>query len=486
MLTFILLEKKPNITYTTLIMIKLYNTLSRQKEELQPLNAPEVTVYQCGPTVYWRQHLGNLRAAVMADLIVRSLSYLGYEPKFVRNYTDVGHLTSDGDIGEDKISKGAQREGLTPEAIADKYIKLFLDDAGILGVLPATVAPQATQHIDQMIAMISDLIDKDYAYTTDLAVYFDVSKAKDYTKLSRQDLDKQITDAGHGEVSDPNKRHPADFVLWFFKVGTHAGALQTWTSPFVSPLVTNGEGFPGWHIECSAMAREYLGDTLDIHIGGIEHIPVHHTNEIAQSESVTGKLLSQFWLHYEHLSVDDRKISKSDGTAINLDDVVTKGFSPRAVRYFLLQAHYRSKQNFSWEALVGAQQALANIEERLAQISIPAGEISQKYQYDFTEALSDDINIPQALAVVWEVLKSELDPADKKATVLDFDRVLGLGLGQVAEVAIPSEVEQFAQQRQQARFAKDWAEADRLRAEIEKYGFTVLDSDNGYRLVVKK
>ncbi len=486
MLTFILLEKKPNITYTTVIMIKLYNTLSRQKEELQPLNAPEVTVYQCGPTVYWRQHLGNLRAAVMADLIVRSLSYLGYEPQFVRNYTDVGHLTSDGDTGDDKISKGAQREGLTPNDLANKYIKLFLADVSELNVLPATISPKATDHIEQMIAIISDLIDKGYAYTTDLAVYFDVSKAKDYTKLSRQDLDKQITDAGHGEVSDPNKHHPADFALWFFKAGSHAHALQIWESPFVSTLVENGEGFPGWHIECSAMAREYLGDTLDIHMGGIEHIPVHHTNEIAQSESVTGKSLSQFWMHYEHLSVDDRKISKSDGTAINLDDVVAKGFSARAVRYFFLQAQYRSKQNFSWEALAGTQQALTNIEERLAQITVPAGVISQKHQHDFVEALSDDINIPQALAVVWDVLKSELDPADKKATVLDFDRVLGLGLGQIAEIVIPSEVEKLAQQRQQARATKDWGEADRLRVEIEAHGFAVLDSDDGYRLVGKK
>jgi cysteinyl-tRNA synthetase len=467
-------------------MIKLYNTLSREKEALQPLNPPEVTIYQCGPTVYWRQHLGNLRAAVMADLIVRSLSYLGYDPKFVRNYTDVGHLTSDGDVGEDKISKGAQREGLTPQAIADKYTQLFIDDVTALGILPATISPKATEHIDQMKEMIADLIDKGCAYATDLAVYFDVSKAKDYTKLSRQDLEKQITDAGHGEVSDPSKHHPADFALWFFKAGAHAGALQTWESPFTSALVADGQGFPGWHIECSAMAREYLGDTLDIHMGGIEHIPVHHTNEIAQSESVTSKPLSQFWLHYEHLLIDDRKISKSDGTAINLDDVIAKGFSARAVRYFLLQAHYRSKQNFSWEALTGAQQALANIEERLAQITVPAGAISQKHQHDFVEALSDDINIPQALAVVWEVLKSELAPADKKATVLDCDRVLGLGLDQVTEAVIPDAVEQLANQRQQARVAKDWAEADRLRDEIEKHGFTVLDSDDGYRLVVKK
>ena len=246
--------------------VHLYNTLNRQKEDFTPLSEKHVTMYQCGPTVYWTQHIGNLRAAVMGDIVVRSLRHLGYTVTFVRNYTDVGHLTSDEDEGEDKLDKSARRESSTPEAIAQNYINQYENDIAILNIVPPNITPRATNHIADIIVMVVLLLEKGYAYTTDLAVYFNITKANNYTRLSRQDEHELIVGAGSGEVSDPQKKNPRDFALWFFKAGTHAHALQTWHSPFISPLVANGEGFPGWHIECSAMGARYLGPTMDIHM----------------------------------------------------------------------------------------------------------------------------------------------------------------------------------------------------------------------------
>src|SRR6056297_405906 len=261
--------------------IKLYNTLTRQQEEFKPLKEGEVLFYHCGPTVYWTQHLGNLRGMTCADFVVRIFKYFDYQATHVRNYTDVGHLTSDEDEGEDKMEKGAKKEGKTPGEVADKYIKIFEQDVSKLNNLEPDYKPRATKHIEEMIEMVKILLEKGYAYTTDLAVYFDISKKEDYTKLSGQDLDKLLSGAGRGEITDPQKKNSADFALWFFKTGAHKNALQTWESPFQSSLVEKGEGFPGWHIECSAMSSKYLGKTIDVHMGGIEHIPVHHTNEIA-------------------------------------------------------------------------------------------------------------------------------------------------------------------------------------------------------------
>ncbi|MFA5318694.1 MAG: cysteine--tRNA ligase, partial [Patescibacteria group bacterium] len=308
-------------------MLKIYNTLTKKKEEFKPINENRVGFYHCGPTVYWTQHIGNMRAMVLCDLIARSLEYLGYNVKLVRNFTDVGHLTSDEDEGEDKLEKGARREGKTPEEIARKYITVFENDIRDLNVMEPEVKPRATKHIKEMQAMIKILLEKGFAYKTELAIYFDVSKVKDYTKLSGQVLEKNISDAGSGEVSDKNKKNPTDFALWFFKKGAHKNALQTWSSPW-------GEGFPGWHIECSAMSKKYLGDTFDLHMGGIEHVPVHHTNEIAQSESANGVKFVNYWLHNGHLTVDGSKMSKSEGTAYSIEEIKSKDFNPLALRYF--------------------------------------------------------------------------------------------------------------------------------------------------------
>ncbi len=470
----------------------IYNTLTRKKELFEPLSPPKVSFYQCGATVYWTQHIGNMRAMVMADVIVRSLRYLGYTVKMVRNYTDVGHLTGDNlgdaDTGEDKMTKAAARENLSPEKIAEKYIQQFEQDVEQLNNLSPDIRPKATEHIQEMIAMVEVLLEKEYAYTTDLAVYFDVSKFKNYTKLSGQKLDKNISEAGKGDVSDPKKKHPYDFALWFFKAGKHEHALQAWKSPFKSKLVKDGIGFPGWHIECSAMAQKYLGKTLDIHMGGIEHIPVHHTNEIAQSEAATGEVFARYWLHNEHLNVDGGKMSKSDGTSYIVQDIIDKGFNPIVLRYFFLQAHYRSKQNFTWEALEASQTALHKLWDLF--ISLPIEDnvsVSEDYSNAFTEALADDFNTPKAIAVMWDMINdSKVQNGVKRKSLLHFDTVLALQLDKQKSEEVPSEIRQLAAQREQARQDGDFAQADTLRDDIESKGYSLKDTPEGFQISKKR
>ncbi|MFA6594462.1 MAG: cysteine--tRNA ligase [Candidatus Buchananbacteria bacterium] len=468
-------------------MLKIFNTLSKKQEDFKPLKKKEVTFYQCGPTVYWIQHIGNMRAMVLADLIRRSLTYLGYKVKFARNYTDVGHLTSDEDEGEDKMIKAAKREGLTPKQIADKYIAQFETDAADLNCLPPDYKPRATEYIDQMRKMVQVLLDKEYAYATDLAIYFDIGKAKDYTKLSGQKLEENQAEAGKGEVGDSGKRNSADFAIWFFKAGAHQNALQTWPYKFsVQGKIIEGEGFPGWHLECSAMNFSLFGPTIDLHLGGIEHVPVHHTNEIAQSEAFSGQKFVDYWLHNEHLNVAGGKMSKSDGTAYSVTDIKDRGYDPLALRYFFLQAHYRSKQNFTWEALDAAQSALNNLRTQLLSFrpsQQPDGErVDESLRNKFIAALEDDFNIPQALALVWETLKADLPDAEKYATIIEFDRVLGLNLSQLEAEEIPTEIKTLAETRFKARQTKNWAESDRLRQTIADLGWQVEDSKDGYKL----
>ncbi|MBD3359228.1 MAG: cysteine--tRNA ligase [Candidatus Buchananbacteria bacterium] len=467
-------------------MIKIYNTLTKKKEEFEPLKDKVVKFYHCGPTVYWTQHIGNLRGMVMADLINRSLRYLGYKVKLARNYTDVGHLTSDQDEGEDKIAKGAQREGLSPQQIAQKYIKIFEQDVKKLNILEPEVKPLATKHVKEMIDMVKNLLAKGYAYTTDLAVYFDVSKTPNYNQLSGKKLEEQIKGAGKGDVEDPGKKHAADFALWFFKAGKHKNALQTWFSPFESSLVKDGEGFPGWHIECSAMSKKYLGKTIDIHLGGVEHIPVHHTNEIAQSEAANEVKFVNYWLHNEHLTVDNGKMAKSEGTGYSLQEIEDKGFEALALRYFFLQAHYRSKQNFTWQALEAAQNGYDHLKNQILGLGKKKGRINAEFKTDFIQAISDDFNIPQALAVAHDVLKSDLSEADKLATILDFDQVLGLNLAKVKKekIKIPAKVIKLVEQREAARAIKDWDQSDKLRDKINQLGYQVEDTNQGQ--VIKK
>ena len=467
--------------------ISLYNTLSRKKEIFKPIKAGEISFYQCGPTVYSTQHLGNLRAAVLADLIHRTFLYENYSVKFARNYTDVGHLTSDGDQGEDKIEKGVKKEGLSPKEITDKYINIYENDTSDLNVLEPTFKPRATEYVQQMIALVQILIDKGFAYQTDLAVYFDVSKAKYYTRLSGQIMEENIAGAGTGDTEDPQKKNPVDFSLWFFRAGKHETALQFWPSPFTSKLVENGVGFPGWHIECSAMIKALLGETIDLHMGGIEHVPVHHTNEIAQSESANGKTFVNYWLHNEHLLVNNGKMSKSGGTSYLLSDVKEKGFKPLALRYFFMQAHYRSKQNFTWEGLESAETGYDRLMNNISALGGTVGKINDKFKEEFSAAISDDFNFPQALAITFELMKTDLPSADKLATVIDFDKVLGLNLKPQTDsvVEIPEEVKKILAERETARKNKDWKMSDELRDKISTFGYEVKDTGNGQEIFKK-
>ena len=468
-------------------MLKIQNTLTRKKEEFKPIKNKAVSFYQCGPTVYWLQHLGNMRAMVLADLIWRSLEYLGYKVKFVRNYTDVGHLTSNEDSGQDKMEMTAKKEKLMPEQIAAKYIKIFEADVKDLNCQEPEYKPRATAYIKPMAKMAQMLLDKGYTYATDLAIYFDISKAKDYTRLSGQDLSKNISQAGQGEVSDGGKKNPADFAIWFFKAGIHQNALQTWAMKFKLPTgeIIKKAGFPGWHLECSAMNKVLLGETVDLHMGGIEHVPVHHTNEIAQSEAANGVKFVNYWLHNEHLTIDGAKMSKTGGTAYSLADLKAKGYEPLALRYFFLQAHYRSQQNFTWEALESSKIALNNLREKIFHWEEfkesklekkDRKEAREEYLGKFKKAIEDDFNIPLALGIMWDLISDyRIRNKDAKEMVFEFNKVFGLNLKNIKKEIIPSEIKILAKKRQEYRINKNWKEADFIRREIENNGYIIND-----------
>ncbi len=482
--------------------MKIYNTLTKSKQKFKPIKNGKVLMYHCGPTVYWTQHIGNMRAMVLADLIVRSFKYLNYKIKLVRNYTDVGHLTSDSDEGEDKIEKASKRENLNPLEIAEKYIKIFEKDIHLLNVPDADVKPRATEMISEIIKMTQTLLDKNFAYTTDLAIYFDVSKFTKYGELSGQKLQDKMQGAGKAEVEDKNKKNPVDFALWFFKAGKHKNALQFWNSPFKSKLVENGKGFPGWHIECSVMANKFLGKTIDIHMGGVEHISIHHTNEIAQSESANGVKFVNHWIHNEHLLVDNKKMSKSEGTAFSVQEIIDKGFNPLALRYFFLNAHYKSKQNFTWEALKASQNGLDKLYNFLAcpesrmlgkESKTNLKNTKKEFQKKFVQFISDNFNIPQALALTWEIVKSnKLDYKTKKELILDFDKIFGLNLNKInpkysgEKIKIPDEIQKLIKQRKKARSSKDYGLADQLRGQIKNLGFVVEDLGDESKISLKK
>ncbi len=476
------------------MVLKIYNTLGREKQEFKPLKDGKVSFYYCGPTVYSVQQIGNMRGGVCADTIRRSLGYLGYEVNFVSNYTDVGHLTGDNegdaDLGEDRMEKGARIEGLSPTEIADKYISIYEKDIKEMNILSPTTICRATNYIQEMIEMVQILMDKGFAYQTDLAIYFDITKANNYTQLSGQNLEDLKSGAGVGDVVDSQKRNPGDFAVWFFKVGKHLNALQTWDSPWGKP--DPRQGFPGWHIECSAMAKKHLGDTIDIHMGGIEHIPIHHTNEIAQSESANGVKFANFWIHNEHLTVDGKKMGKSVGNVYTLEDIRKKNFDPTALRYFFLQAHYRSKQNFTWEALEAAHKGYIGLLNSLLNLGEAVGQVSEEFKNKFAEKLSDDFNLPQALALVAEVLKSDLSNKDKLATIFDFDKVLGLNLEKnnqsnqgIKLEELSQEVQKLIEKRRVARAEKDWGKSDEFREKIKSLGFLIKDTKSGIQIFEK-
>lgn len=456
-------------------MLKIKNTLTKKKEVFTPLKKESVKFYQCGPTLYWNQHIGNLRSVVLADLINRSLKYLGYKVNFVRNYTDVGHLSGDNednaDNGEDKMEKAVKREKLNVKEITEKYQKKFEQDIKDLNTLLPNHTPKATEYIDEQINIVEILLKKKYAYITDLAIYFNTSMLKNYYIFSKQKKDCCSIGAGIGKIQDTNKKNPNDFVLWFFKAGTHKNAIQTWKAKnFYSPLSKDGEGFPGWHLECSAMAKSILGPTLDLKMGGIEHISIHHTNEIAQSESANNAPYVKYWLHNEHLNINGKKMSKSEGMSILLSDIKNKGFYSLDLRYFFLQAHYRSKQNFTWEALKSSAITLKKLKKKIENLP-DGGKISKEFKDKFIDKIKDDFSIPEALSVIWKILKSKLSKADKKATILDFDKILGLKLNQKKKKNILSkELKSLINKREKARKEKKWQEADKIREEIIKKG----------------
>lgn len=458
------------------IPMKLYNTLSRKVEEFNPLDPSLVTLYTCGPTVYDNTHIGHLRKYTNDDLLKRALLFNGYKVKHVQNITDVGHLVSDEDAGEDKMEKGARRAGKTVWEIARFYEEVFHEALRKMNTIAPDVSCRATEHIAEQIDLIKKLSDKGYTYETPETVYFDTSKFAAYGQLSGQNLQDKKVGVRDGVKVDPNKKNPADFALWIKRVGEHKEHTMHWDSPW-------GDGFPGWHIECSAMSMKYLGETVDIHTGGVDHIAVHHEDEIAQSEAATGKKFVNFWVHYEFLDVDGTKMSKSLQNFYTLEDLAGRGFSPMSLRYLFLGTHYRQKMNFTFEALTGAQQALENIHKRVLEKKMVQGggesKASAGYLQKFLEAINDDLNMPKALAVFWEALK---DDKSTYEAIIAMDSVLGLQLDQAEAKVIPQEVLDLAAKRDELRKSKNFVEADQVRAQIENMGFRVEDSTSGTKV----
>ena len=452
--------------------MKLYNTLTRQKEEFQPANPAEVGLYCCGPTVYNYAHIGNLRTYVFEDLLRRSLELNGYVVNHVMNITDVGHLTSDNDEGDDKMKKGAEREKKTVWEIAEYYTQAFLEDMDRLNMLKPTQKPKATDHIEEMVEQIKKLEGNGHTYAgSNGNIYFDTSTLNDYGKLAQ--LDKQELLSGARVEVDQCKKNPTDFVLWFVS-SKHGDQDMQWDSPW-------GRGFPGWHIECSAMSVRYLGEKFDIHCGGIDHIPVHHTNEIAQAEGANGvKPWVNVWMHGEFLVLKDKeKMAKSDGNFLTLRTLVEKGYDPLDYRYFCLQTHYRKQLMFDFDGLDSARNGLKRLKNKVLSLGEERGAVSEEFMEAFFAAIDDDLNISKALGVTWEMLDSELSDEDKLATVKEMDRVLGLNLDEAIEFEIPPQITEWILERNDARKNKDWTKADEMRDKIEASGKWVVKDGTG-------
>jgi cysteinyl-tRNA synthetase len=458
--------------------LTLYDNYTRQLRPFEPLHSDgEVGLYTCGPTVYDYQHIGNYRTFLFEDTLKRVLRWNSYRVRHVMNITDVGHLTSDADSGEDKMEKGARRTGKTAWEIAQLYTDAFLDDLNKLGIEMPTVLCRATDHIKEQIEFIADLEKKDFTYRTSDGIYFDTSKQESYGYLAR--LNREGLEAGK-RVDLGEKRNITDFALWKFSPPGEQRQME-WDSPW-------GIGFPGWHIECSAMAQRYLGDYFDIHCGGEDHLSIHHTNEIAQTEARVGTRLAHFWMHGYFLLLNDAKMAKSAGEFLRVQSLIDRGYDPLAYRYLCLTAHYRKQLTFTWDALDAAQTAL----ERLRQgfHALPESDVSSNTVPDatlvgrYTAELNDDLNLPRALALAWETLRGTLDPAVKRATLARFDDTLGLRLAEwrPADIAVPDDIRALADDRLAARKAKNWAESDRLRDALKTAGWDIEDAPDGYRL----
>jgi len=466
--------------------MKLYNTLTRQKEEFRPIDDNTVKIYSCGPTVYQYAHIGNMRSYIFMDILRRVLKYNGYKLKHVMNITDVGHLVSDADEGEDKMVKTAKETKKTPWEIAEYYTNVFMNDIAELNIEKPEIIPKATEHIKEMLEFVEALVEKGYGYETSDGIYFDIMKFKGYGKLSRLDLEGQI--AGARVDVNEEKRHPADFALWKKAPREH---IMQWPSPW-------GMGYPGWHIECSAMSRKYLGDEFDIHTGGVDHIPVHHENEIAQSEALLGKPAVRYWLHGEFLLVDNGKMSKSLGNTYTVADLKKRGFSPLAYRYMCLNANYRSKLNFTWDGLKAAQVALDRLLDGVLahknadpQVRINE-ETVKSFENEFREAVNDDLNIPKAMGVVWNVVRNGTKSQDLYRLLLKMDQILALDFDKAEEKAksempdLDPEIQKLIDQRQQARKEKNWKLADEIRDKLNGMGILLEDTPQGVRWSYKK
>lgn len=460
--------------------IKVYNTLTRKKETFVPIKEGFVGMYSCGPTVYKPAHIGNMRSYIFMDTLRRMFEYNGYKVKSVMNITDVGHLLSDADSGEDKLEKSAREENLQPLQIAKRYTDLFFHDIDELNILRPTVSPRATDNIKEMIDIVSRLLELGFAYETDDGIYFSVEKFPEYGKLSRINLEEQL--AGARVEVNSTKRSPVDFALWKKAEPNH---IMKWDSPW-------GLGYPGWHIECTAMSKKYLGEVFDIHTGGVDHIPIHHENEIAQSECCYGKKTTNYWMHNEFMLFDGGKMSKSLGNTYTVGELCDKGYTPMDFRYFCLNTHYRQKMNFTFDALDASKVAF----ERLGNLLLSHKDSADKtnpdllynYEQEFHRALNDDLNVSMGIGVLWTMLK-EPKSKDIYDLALKFDRALGLRLDKIVRNEVQSDelsgvVNDYAKQREIARNNRNWAESDRLRDLIVAEGYTVSDTSKGQ--IVKK
>ena len=466
-----------------------YNTLTGKKEKFIPINKNEVKMYSCGPTVYSYAHIGNFRTYIFVDSLRRTLEYNGYKMKHVMNITDVGHLTSDADTGEDKMEKAAKKEGKDPYEIAKFYANAFMNDMGKLHIEKPEIITKATDNIPQMIEMVKEIIKNGYGYETSKGIYFDVSKLDKYPVLSNNSVEGQ--QAGARVEVDKEKRNPFDFALWIKAPENH---IMKWDSPW-------GKSYPGWHIECSAMGRRFLGENFDIHTGGVDHIPVHHENEIAQCKGAFGHNPANFWMHCEFLLVDGGKMSKSLGNIYTISELKEKGIEPLAYKLFCFSSHYRNKLNFTFDGVKASNIALNRIRKGyLAHLngndSIEEKEI-EEYENRFHNAINDDLNIPLAIGVLWDVIRNEKKSKELADLILRFDKVFGLDLANSEKYlqelneneedisVIPEQVLQFANERKVARENKDFQKADLLRKKIEESGYQIKDIAGGDYKIVK-
>ena len=466
--------------------LTFYNTLTRKKEEFHSIDEKRVRMYSCGPTVYSYAHIGNFRTYIFMDTLRRALKYNGYELKHVMNITDVGHLESDADEGEDKMEKAARKEKKDPYEIANFYTKIFLKDMEKLNIDKPEIITKATENISQMIDYVKEIIKNGYAYETSKGIYFDISKLDKYPVLSNRKLDDQI--AGARVDVDPEKKNPYDFALWIKAPENH---IMKWESPW-------GLSYPGWHLECSTMGRRFLGEEFDIHTGGVDHIPTHHENEIAQSKGATGKIPAHVWMHCEYLQVDGGKMSKSLGNTYTISQLQEKGISPLAFKLFCFTAHYRNKLNFTFEGAYGAQKALERLYDSYVKNVNGADDVEEdvikEYEEKFLSYINDDMNMPGAMSVVWDIARNTKKSAKFANLLLKFDEVLGLDMKNAEKYLVkfkqndseelPAEIKKLVEERKNARAEKNWAKSDEIRDKIISLGYSIKDTKDG--IIVKK